>query len=178
MKNPVLHIKKGVEVYEDPHAGSEPQPPRPRAPTVRTFPRKPSRSPGRRGRLAFVPLVVVAIVLVVVFRIVPRAPTNRATMMGWNTVLRAMPYGDMLLVSVTFIQAASPGPNGPPAQKVVVHVLLPETGEQLMLSEDLMRSPTTLRGQMRPTQAVERFLATVSIGNQTRTLTLAARTRP
>ncbi len=175
MKNPVLHIKKGVELYVDPPVGSELQPPRQRAPTGGTIQRKPSRSPLRRGRLTFVPLVVLAIALVVVFRVVPRAPTNRATMMGWETVLRAMPYGDMLLVSVTFIQAAPPGPNGPPAPKAVVRIVLPETGEQLALSEDLSKSPMTLRGQMRATPAVKKVLATVSVGKETRTLTLAAR---
>ena len=178
MKNPVLHVKKGAELYVDRPAGSDLQPPRQWAQAGRTMRRRPSRSALRRGRLTFVPLVILAIALVVVFRVLPRAPTNRATMMGWETVLRAMPYEDMLLVSITFIQAAPPGPNGPPVPKAVVRVLLPETGEQLSLSEDLIRSPMTLRGQMRGTRAVKKVLATVSIGKETRTLTLAVRAVP
>jgi hypothetical protein len=178
MKNPVLHVKKDAERYDDPPAGSNLQPPRQGAQTGRTIARKSSRSPRRRRRFTFVPLVILAIMLVIVVRVVPRGPTNRATIMGWDTVLRAMPYEDMLLVSVTFIQAAPPGPNGPPAPRAVVRVVLPETGEQLSLSEDLSKSPMTLRGQMRPTHAVKKVLATVSVGKETRTLTLSARAAP
>ena len=106
MKNPVLHVKKGAVLYDDPPAGGNLQPPRQKAQTERTHTRKFPRSPRRRGRFAWVPLAILAIVLVIVVRVVPRGPTNRATMMGWEAVLRAMPYGDMLLVSVTFIRAA------------------------------------------------------------------------
>jgi hypothetical protein len=178
MKNPVLHVKKGAALYDDLPAGSNLQPPRQGEQTGRTHTRKFPRSPRRRGRFAWVPLAILAIVLVIVVRVVPRGPTNRATMMGWEAVLRAMPYGDMLLVSVTFIRAAPPGPNEPSAPRAAVHVVLPETGEQLSLSENLSKSPMTLRAQIRPTHAVRKVLATVSVGKETRTLTLTARAAP
>ena len=178
MKNPVLHVKKGAVLYNDPPAGSNLQPPRQGAQTGRTITRKSGRFPRRRGRFAFMPLAILAIVFVIVVIVVPRGPTNRAAMMGWEAVLRAMPYGDMLLVSVTFIRAAPPGPNEPSAPRVVVRVVLPETGEQLSLSDDLSKSPMTLRAQMRPTHAVRKVLATVSVGKETRTLTLSARAAP
>jgi hypothetical protein len=100
--------------------------------------------------------------------------------MGWDAVLRAMPYGETLLVSVTFIQAARSNPNvaSRPAPRAVVRFLLPESGEQLFLSEDLVKSPTTLHGRLRYTQAVKKVLATVSVATETRTLTLAARRVP
>ncbi|MGD0724005.1 MAG: hypothetical protein ABSB63_00395 [Spirochaetia bacterium] len=180
MKNPVLHIKKGVEQYFDPPPGSGPQPPGQRRPGDRPLQGKLLRSAPRRSRLTFFPLLILAIALVVVFRIVPRAPTNRATLMGWNVVLRAMPYGEALLVSVTFIEKARPGvdPGGRPAPRAAVRFVLPDTGEQLTLSEDLLKSPTTLHGQMPYTDAVRKVLATVNVGTETRTLSLAARKGP
>jgi hypothetical protein len=178
MKNPVLHIKKGVERYVDPSPGSEAQPSGQRRLSDRPLQRK--AAPLRRGRLTFFPLLVLAIALVFVFRIIPRAPMNRATLMGWDAVLRAMPYGEVVLVSVTFIEKGHPGADlsGRPAPRAAVRFLLPDTGEQLSLSEDLVKSPTTLRGQMPYTVSVRRVLATVSIGTETRTLSLAARNVP
>lgn len=180
MKNPVLHIKKGVERYVDHPLGSELQPPSQRRLGDRHMQGKGSRPPLRRGRLTFFPLLILAIALVFVFRIMPRAPLNRATLMGWDVVLRAMPYGEALLVSVTFLEKTKPGADlsGRPVPRAAVRFLQPDTGEQLSLSEDLVKSPTTLHGQMPYTGAVRKVLATVSIGTETRTLSLVARKVP
>ncbi len=180
MKNPILHIKKGVGQYVDPPAGSEPRPSGYGRLGDRPMQGKARRPPRRRGRLTFLPLLILAIALVLVFRIMPRAPLNRATLMGWDVVLRAMPYGEALLVSVTFIEKARPDADlsGRPVPRATVSFLLPDTGEQLALSDDLVKSPTTLRGQMPYTERVRKVAATVSIGTETRTLSLTARKAP
>jgi|GEM_PF-2736874 len=187
MKNPVLHIKKGVELYVDPPPGSEQEPPRQGPLGTRPPQRKASGSPRRRGRFTYLPLLILALALVFVFRVMPRPATNRAALMGWDVALRAMPYGgagsggggqeSALLVSVTFIDRARPAGdlNGGQALRAAVRFLLPDTGEELSLSEDLVKSPTTLHGQMRYTERVRKVLATVRVGAETRTLSLAAR---
>jgi len=125
-----------------------------------------------------------------VFRVMPRQPTNRAALMGWDVVLRAMPHGEtgsggggsesVLLVSVTFIEKEQPAGSlgGRQAPHAAVRFLLPGTGEELSLSEDLVKSPTTLHGRMPYTERVRKVLATVSVGTETRTLSLAARKTP
>jgi hypothetical protein len=180
MKNPVLHIKKGVERYIDPPPGSGQGPPRQGPLGTRPVQRNAARSPRRRGRFTYLPLLILALALVFVFRIVPRPPTNRAVLMGWDLVLRAMPYGEALLVSVTFIQKAQPGADltARPALRAAVRFLLPDSGEQLSLSEDLVKSPTTLHGRMPFTNHVRKVTATVRVGTETRTLSLAARKVP
>ena len=91
-----------------------------------------------------------------------------------------MPYGEALLVSVTFIQSTRLGTDrsSPPAPRAAVRFLLPDTGAQLTLNDDLVRTPITLRGQMPYTAEVRKVQATVSIGAETRTLSLTARKMP
>jgi len=180
MKNPVLHIKKGVERYIDPPPGSEQQIPRQGPLGTRPVPRKVPRPLRRRGGFTYLPLVILALALVFVFRVMPRPPTNRAALMGWDAELRAMPYGEVILVSVTFIEKAGGGAElgGRPAPRAAVRFVLPDIGEQLSLSDDLVKSPRTLHGQMPYTNKVRKVLATVSVGSETRTLSLAARKAP
>jgi hypothetical protein len=187
MKNPVLHIKKGVERYIDPPPGSEQEPPRQGPLGTRPPQRKTVGPARRRGRFTYLPLLILALALVIVFRVVPRLPTNRATLMGWDVMLRAMPHqeagpgGDgpvrTLLVSVTFIERSRPAgsPGGGQAPRAAARFVLPETGEELSLSEDLLKSPTTLHGQLRYDPRIRKVLATVSVGPETRTLSLTAR---
>ena len=187
MKNPVLHIKKGVERYVDPPPGSEEELPRQGPLGTRPPQRKAAGSPRRRGRFTYLPLLILAFALVFVFRVMPRPQTNRAALMGWDVVLRAMPYGEAessgggsesaLLVSVTFIEKAQPAGDlsGRQVPHAAVQFPLPDTGERLSLSQDLVKSPTTLHGQMPYTERVRKVLATVSVGTETRTLSLAAR---
>lgn len=187
MKNPVLHIKKGVETYVDPPPGSEQEPPR-QGPLGTRPPRRKAFSPSRRrGRFTYLPLLILALALVIIFRVMPRVPTNRAAMMGWDVALRVMPYSETgsggdgsglaLLVSVTFIEKSRPAGalGGAQAPHAAVRFFLPDTGEELSLSEDLVKSPTTLHGQLRYSERVRKVLATVSVGTETRTLSLAAR---
>jgi hypothetical protein len=190
MKNPVLHIKKGVERYIDPPPGSEEELPRQGPLGTRPPKRSSARVPRRRGRYAYLPLLILALALAFVFRVLPRPATNRAALMGWDVLLRAVPYrgagsvgGDpepVLLVSVTFIEKAQPGAELRSSQALpaVVRFLLPDTGEQLSVSGDLVKSPITLHGQMPYTDRVRKVLATVSVGAETRTLSMAAGKAP
>jgi hypothetical protein len=180
MKNPVLHIKKGIELYDAPSAGRPSEPARRSALGERGYQGKAPRTSRRRGRMTLFPLLVLAIALVFVFRLIPRAPTNRATLGGWDVVLRATPYGEALLVSVTFTQgaASAAAAAGRPAPLATVRFILPDTGEHLTLADDIPKSPTTLRARLHYGEGVNKVVATVSVGTDTRTLTLAARTAP
>lgn len=172
MKGPVLRIRKGVRVYDD--REQELAPP-PRAPVPRTGRR--ARQSGRRGRLTFLPLLVLVLAIVVVLRVVPRVQTNRAVIGGWSTTLHAALYkDDALLVGVTFVKEgpASPIENGPQAE---ARIVLPDTGQEISLSGILEKSPMTLRGQMEYSPRVKKVQAEVRVGAERKTLTLTARAR-
>ena len=161
---PVLRIRKGVEVYDDTRSESELPAGRARLPT------RPSRPPSRRLRLGIFSLLILAVALLAIVRLMPRAPTDRARILGWDVVLRATAYSDALLVSATFVQAA----EGRIGAEASVRVLLPDTGDRLSLSGALARSPITLRGQLPYTTRVRRVEAEVTVGTETKTLLLTA----
>jgi hypothetical protein len=180
MKNPILSIRKGAEVYDDSLAESERRLQAAEAAALRHPPAKRRRPHARRARMTFLPLVVLAIGLVVVFRIIPRPPTNRAGLAGWDAVLRATPYGNTLLLSVTFIHGTASSalaPEIPPAI-ASVRFFLQGTGERLTLEEALVKSPMTIRGQLPWSASVKKVQAEVSVGAEKKTLTLAARAAP
>jgi hypothetical protein len=166
MKHPVLHVKKGVPVYDD--AREEP-PRRTTAPVPRSRFR-PRRRRGGRGGLTFFPLLILALALVFVFRVVPRKPSNVAQVAGWETVLRATPHEGAVLVGVTFARpAGAPVPEPPPV--ALVRFFCPQTGEKQSLMEALVRSPFTIHASMKNEAAVRTVQAEVSIGGQVKTLT-------
>jgi hypothetical protein len=165
MKNPILRVKKGVPVYDD----SQEEPPRrPAVPVTRSRTR-PGRRRGPRGGLTFFPLLILALALVFVFRVIPRKPSNVATVAGWETVLRAAPYEGAVLVGVTFTRpAGSPVPEPPPV--ALVRFFSPQTGEKQALMETLVRSPFTIHASMKDEAAVRSVQAEVIIGDQKKTL--------
>ena len=194
MKNPVLRVRKGAEVYDDSLAESERRlhaaeaaaqrhPPAwnaATAPAARGSGRKRRRPHARRAGMTFLPLVVLAIGLVVVFRIIPRPPTNRASLAGWQAVLHATPYGNTLLLSVTFTHGTPSSPLAPetPPALASVQFFLQDTGERLTLAEALVKSPMTIRGQLPYRANVKKVQAEVSVGAEKKTLILAARAAP
>jgi hypothetical protein len=169
MKNPVLRIRKGIPVYDD---RQEDLPPPPRTPDP---PRPRWRPARRRGRLTVLPLLALALALVVVFRVLPRAQTNRAVIGGWNTTLRASAHQDSLLVSVTFVKEAAAGVPIVDGPQAAVRIVLPDTGQETILTGVLSKSPITLRGQMGYSARVTRVQADVSVGSDRKTLRLTAR---
>ena len=130
--------------------------------------------------MTFLPLVVLAIGLVIVFRVIPRPQTNRASLAGWQAVLHATPYGNTLLLSVTFTHGTASSPLAPKSPPAIVSVrfLLQDTGDRLALEEALVKSPMTVRGQLPWSASVKKVQAEVSVGAETKTLTLAARAAP
>jgi hypothetical protein len=171
VKNPVLRIKKGARVYDDSQEQTA-APPRESEPA----PRGRARRAPRRGRPSLLlPLVALVLALVVVVRVLPRGPANRAVIGGWNTTLRAAASQGTLEVSVTFVKegpAVESTGDGPSA---TVKIVLPDTGQQISLSGALSKSPITLRGRMDYSARVKRVLAEVSVGGSRRTLRLSAR---
>jgi hypothetical protein len=175
MKPPVLQVKKNAEKDVVFHYSRDERLSRAGAP------RGPSPQRGgflrgifRRGRFpAFLPLLVVIIALILVARGGFRSP-GRAVIAGWEAVLRASPYEDSLLVSVTFLP--EPGtalPAQPPAASVVF--VLPDTGERLLLSEELGQGPSTIRGRMRYTGKEKKLTAEVRISGKQAGLTVGVK---
>jgi hypothetical protein len=161
MKHPILHVKKGWELGSDQGAETDSTP---AERTGRGSPRGPRRTI-RRGWFTVVLLVVVGISALLVFRTTPRTSGERAALAGWEMVLRAMPYEGELLVGVTFVRsAASHGQTAGAAPTATVRFLVRETGEGLMLTETLIRSPITAGGRMRYSAGVKSVAAEVTIG--------------
>jgi len=129
----------------------------------------------RRGRLpSLLPLLVVALVVVLVFKfVVPRA-SSRAILSGYEAVLSAFPYEDALLVGVTFI----PGTVRKRAAEVLTASIsfeLPDTGERLLLSEALGDGPSTIRGKMKYTGKERKLTAQVRVGEKAASLSLGVK---
>ncbi len=167
MKPPVLKVKKDADQEVVFHYSRDERLSRvsaPRGPSSQ--PRGFLRGLFRRGRVpAFLPLLVVIIALILVARGGFRSP-GRAVIAGWEAVLRASPYEDSLLVSVTFLpEPGTPLPAEPPVASVVF--VLPDTGERLLLSEGLGQGPSTIRGRMRYTGKEKKLTAEVRLSGQT-----------
>ncbi len=172
MKHPVLNVKKGAVIYDDTEALRASELPRPALPGSGPLISRRRRS--RRGPFTFVPLLVVALGLFIVFRIVPGTPVNRAVLAGWEITLHVTPYLDRLIVGVTFISRVPPAASPSSAPSSTVRVSLPGTGVQTMVAGALEKSPTTLRGEVARMARAKKVQAEVSIGDAHATLWLPA----
>jgi len=166
MKPPVLRIKKPSIIYDDTGAQQEGEPFRPTltpTPGRRTVPRR------RVGpRYSLVPLLLIAAVLFVLFRVLPHAPTGRAVVAGWQVTLHVTPWEDALIVGLTFVsrsaKAGGSAPQGAAAvPEATARVSLLGTGEQVFLAGDLARSPMTLSGRLPVVGGAARVQADVTI---------------
>ncbi len=164
MKNPVLKIRKGVDVYDD-TAPSRPTARFDDAPA-------PRRRRGRMGRLLFLPLLVLALA-VGAFVTLSHSPRT-ARFPGWDVRLEAATDGDLLLVAFTFTSRGAPAPVGgtdaSAAPRAKVHVVLPDSGATVDLSGALAAPSTVIRGQLPMTPAVRTVQAEVTIGTDRRML--------
>jgi hypothetical protein len=160
MKNPVLKIRKGADFYDDA------KPARPVAAEAdKDAP--PRRRRGRFGRLLFLPLIVVALVVAAFLTLSPSPGTARFP--GWDVRLQAATYGDMLLVAFTF---SARGTVSAEAAQAELHVVLPDSGASVELSGALASPSTTIRAQLPMTDAVRKVRAEITIGSDRRVLTL------
>jgi len=183
MKPPELKIKKGAEREVVFHSSREERL------AMASAPKGPKSVSGgffrgffRRGRLpSLLPLLVVALVVVLVYKFVIPRSSSRATLSGYEAVLRASLYADALFVSVTFTPVAgagrtagsardSPAADGPPTASV--SFALPDTGELLLLSEALGEGPSTIRGKMRYIGKERKLTAVVRLGGKAASLSL------
>jgi hypothetical protein len=176
MKHPVLRVKKGAPVYDD--SLEEREESRREQQPVPRMTARPGRRRRPRGGLTFLPLLVLALALVFVFRVIPRKPPNTATLAGWDLVLRAESHDGTVLVGVTFTRsvvrrgffraAATPVPE--PPQAAVVTFSSPQTAERRVVTESLLRSPFTVHARMLDEPPVNRMQAEVAVGGQKRLL--------
>jgi hypothetical protein len=157
MNPPRLRIKKGAVLYDDSDAVRDlPKPP----PPSRRRPAPPRR---RRGgiRALLAPLLAIAAALLILSRVIPHAPSNRAVLSGWQATLHVTRYEDGLAVAVTFVARS---PLRSPVPAAAASVSLRGTGEQVFLVGDLVRSPMTLRGRLPDVPGAAAVQAEVTIG--------------
>jgi hypothetical protein len=106
---------------------------------------------------------VLAFGLVIVFQVIPRSPQDRATLAGWQAVLRATRAGEKLIVGVTFIAEQSTIVSPVNRAEATVQILIPGTGDRMTLSGPLQRSPITLRGELAFSARMSKVQAEVSL---------------
>jgi hypothetical protein len=174
VKHPVLRIRKDAE--KDPVFYYE----REKRLTLASVRRKPQSSGmgflggffrgffgafRRKGKMRrmLLPALLVVLAAVILPRIIPRAP-GRAVVAGQEAVLRATPFQDALLVSVTFTARArwTPAAAGGEA---AVQFELPDTGEKLLVTGQLGQEPSTIRGRMRYTGVEKKLTADVRVAD-------------
>ncbi len=177
-KPPILHIKKDAERDVEFHYSREKRllmesAPKPRE--IKGFLSGLFRRGGRGGRglSPLFPVFIAGLAIVLVFRFAPQ-PANRAEIAGFQAVLRASIYGDSLLVSVSFTRGkeSGHGPDTPTAENAFVRFMLSDTGEELLVSQELSEDVTVLRGSMPYSGKEKKIIAEVSIGGTAKTLTL------
>jgi hypothetical protein len=167
MKHPVLTIKKGAEYYDDVH-------PERNRPVRRRL--KPLPAPiKKRSRLAFFPLLFLALVVLAVLRFMPHGPTDRAAVGGWDVVLRATPHEGTLIIGVTFVASTQVQGSIQNAPDALIHIVAPDTGGELTLSGVLSKSPMTLRGELPYSVKLKRLQADVTVGSARARLSLSSR---
>jgi hypothetical protein len=116
-----------------------------------------------RGRRRMLPVLLVVLAAVIVMRFIPRT-SGRAVVAGQEAVLRATPFQDALLVSVTFTPRGRAGGSAAGRETTVLFVL-PDTGERLLVSEQLGEGPSTIRGRMRYTGGEKKLTADVRVAD-------------
>lgn len=174
MKHPILHVRKGVERYEDHEESRE------RARSMRTErDEPPPRQKGlravlRRSRGSLLPILILVLAVIIILRVLPRS-TERADINGWHAQLQARVFGDGILVGVGFSKLPGITTDLEPPVTASAAFLLPATGEQLVVSGSLSGQRSALRGRMRYSGSERMLEALVRVGAESRRLFLSLR---
>ncbi len=173
-KPPILHIKKDAEKDVEFYYSREKRlmmESAPKSREIKGFFSGLFRRGGRGGRglSPLFPVFIAALAIVLVFRFAPQ-PAHRAEIAGFQAVLRASIYGDSLLVSVSFDRGQ--GPDTRTAENAFVRFMLPDTREELLVSQQLSEDVTVLRGSMPYSGGEKRILAEVRVAGTAKTLAL------
>ena len=128
----------------------------------------------RRTLFIFLPLIVIALGLFILFRLAPNTPVHRAVVGRWQATLRATPYQDTLIIGVTFLSSSDASTNVADVVEAKVRMSLPGTGEQVLVAGMLEKSPMTLRADLPRVAGAKKVQAEVSIGNAKATLWVPA----
>jgi hypothetical protein len=171
MKQPILRIKKDAIVYDD-RAPSRSHPEIRAAWRARLAAEEEHvnrKGPG--GRRALFSLLIMAAGLFLVWSLLPRQSSDRATIAGWQVILRAAHSGDALIVGVTFV-VASAGPTGT-APTAAIDFTVAGTEIRRPASGVLEKSPMTIRQDIPYASGMKRVGAVVRIGGESATLATA-----
>jgi hypothetical protein len=170
VKHPILHIRKGVEVYDD---EAEVRRRESRAAAPEKPPVRPGRFRGvfRKGRGPLLPVLILVIAALLILRMVPRS-VERANIDGWHALLQARVMGSDLLVGVAFSRLS--GSPDIPAEATVMF-FLPGTGERIIVPGKLSGQRAVLRGRMTYSPAARVLEAEIRIGAESKTLSLGIR---
>jgi hypothetical protein len=159
MKHPVLRVKKGATVYDD-DAPLSGRPEVREAWRVRRAVILEARSRKSRGRGRTLLIAVSALaVFFLLWSILPRSYPDRATLGGWQAILRATHSGDTLIVGVTFIAAEA---GGEPTADIQIDVA--GTDVSRTLSRALDKTPMTVREDIPFVAGMKEVRARVRIG--------------
>ncbi|HTP57799.1 MAG TPA: hypothetical protein VMM82_02710 [Spirochaetia bacterium] len=164
MKPPVLRVKKGTEKYDDNARKAE-------APIRREEPQAAPRRPWifRMRRVSLFPVLILVIVVLLLFRMVPRSPAQ-TDINGWHAVLEARVRAGGLDVGVAFSRRLLAGR----AEKTDVSVVffLPDNNQHAEVTGTLSGGRTALISRMPHTGAEKTVRAIVKIGGESRILSL------
>lgn len=172
MKHPILHVRKGVERYEDEEESRE------RARSIRAEKAEPAPRQGglrallRRSRGSLLPILILALAVIIILRVMPRS-TERANIDGWRAQLQAQVLEDGILVGVAFSRLPGVSTDLAAPQAASAAFLLPATGEQLVVSGSLSGQRSVLRGRMRYSGSEKMLEALVRVGTESRRLFLS-----
>jgi hypothetical protein len=166
MKPPILHVKKGVEIYDD--VRQEELRARLKA-AAEEAEARPRRRGVRRG-LTFLPLAVIGLALAAALQLA--WPRDTARFSGWDARLRAVPYGGVVLFSVTFTPRLPGAQQGAGTLTAVVTVPVPDTKSAVNLTGELGSEEVTLRGQFPLPEKSRRVRADIVVGGERRSVSV------
>ncbi len=183
---PILRIKRGAEIDKEYHYDRERRLSMPSASHpgeirgfFRTFLNFGGGARGsRRGVISsLLPVLIIVLAAIMVFRFVGR-PADQAAISRFSVTLRASPYKDSLQVSVSFAPrtgGARPAPSEPVPATATVRFILPDTGQELIVSDPVVEEGFVLRGRMQYTGKEKSLKAEIRVGKETKTLSTAVR---
>jgi hypothetical protein len=159
----ILRIKKGAVQYDD-EKEDGPERPSPRPVEQRKPPQSPTGQRARRRPLsALLPIVILVVAVLVIYRVMPQK-SDHASVGSSEALLRAEAIGDSLHAAVAVSPSETEG------GRVTVLFRLPDTGEQLSVSDLMTASGLILKGSMPFTGKERSIEARVTIDGASATL--------
>jgi len=180
MMQPILRVKKGAPVYDD-AAPSRTHPEVMAALRARRARAEHSQRRRRRGGRGLLLVLLAAVGLFLVWTMLSRSTPDRATVGGWQAILRATRSGDTLILGVTFIAQQGTTVSAARPQDVSIGFSVTGAATRPATAAALDKSPVTIREDIPFTDAMTVARAVVRMGSASvslKTGVLATSARP